>query len=640
MADTLVHRGPDDGGVWSDAEAGIALGHRRLAILDLSPHGAQPMASASGRWEIVYNGEIYTYRALRDELERAGHAPRGGWRGGSDTEVVLASVEAWGVEASLERFEGMFALGLWDRANRALWLARDRMGQKPLYVGRAGSDVVFGSELKALRAHPAFEGAIDPAALDLYLRRGYVPGPLSIYQGVAKLPPGSVLKLDASMSGLDVPALVAQATPYWSATASVAAGVAHPFEGSDAEAEAALAEHLDRAVGMRLVADVPVGALLSGGVDSTAVVAAAQRVAASPVKTFTIGFTEAAYDESGAARAIASHLGTDHTELVVTPSDALAVVPKLPALYDEPFADSSQIPTFIVSELARRSVTVALSGDGGDELFLGYNRHALVPSVWNRVGSVPRSLRRAGAGAVRAVPPGAWERAYGLVHPVLPGGRRVALLGEKLHKLARVVDAENPIGVYRGLVDNGSQAVVLGLAGGALDPLDAAVTSLPSDLSISQRMALLDTLTYLPDDIHVKVDRATMGVSLEARAPFMDHTLAEFAWSLPETMCLRDGVGKWILRRVVERSVPAHLMDRPKAGFGVPIDAWLRGPLREWAEALLDERRLREQGLLDPVPIRSAWDAHLSGRRNEHHALWAVLMFQAWRDSTHVALLH
>ena len=637
MADTLAHRGPDADGVW--AEAGVALGHRRLSILDLSPLGAQPMASASGRWQTVYNGEIYTFAALRDELVRAGKAPEGGFRGGSDTEVLLAAVEAWGVEAALARFEGMFAIALWDRSERVLWLARDRMGQKPLYVGRAGADVVFGSELKALRAHPAFDAALDPAALDLYLRRSYVPGPLSIYRSVRKLPPGTVLRLPLDGADrLSPDALVAGARPYWSAAAGVAAGLASPFGGTDAEAESLLAAHLDRAVGMRLVADVPVGALLSGGIDSTAIVAAAQRVSSAPVKTFTIGFAEAAYDESGAARAVARHLGTDHTELIVTPADALAVVPRLPALYDEPFADSSQIPTFLVSQLARQSVTVALSGDGGDELFLGYNRHAFVPAVWNRAGGIPRPVRRTGARAVRAISPALWDRLYRTVAPALPARARIGFAGEQAHKLARVVDAASALGVYRRLVENGSPTVVRSLRGdapaGTPDPLDAAIAALPPGLGLASQMALLDVLTYLPDDIHVKVDRASMGVGLEARAPFMDHRLAAFAWSLPETLKLRGGVGKWLLRRVVDRSVPPALMDRPKAGFGVPIDAWLRGPLRPWAEDLLDERRLRSEGLLDPAPIRRAWEDHLSGRRNTHHVLWAVLMFQQWNEAT------
>lgn len=618
MSHTLLHRGPDDGGIWVDAEVGIALGHRRLSILDLSPEGHQPMHSVSGRYVIVFNGEIYNFLELRQELEALGHY----FRGHSDTEVMLASFSQWGLERAIERFNGMFAFALWDRQERVLHLGRDRIGEKPLYYGCVGQTFLFGSELKALKAHPRFQAEINRDALALFVRHSCMPAPYSIYKGIYKLPPGTVLtwKGDGDLTVI----------PYWSAKEAAELGVAKPFVGSESEAVARLEALLQEAVALRMVADVPLGAFLSGGIDSSTVVALMQTQSSQPVKTFSIGFYEESYNEAKDAKAVAQHLGTDHTELYVTPEEAIAVIPKLPTLYDEPFSDSSQIPTFLVSQLAKQHVTVSLSGDGGDELFAGYNRYFWGRSIWKKVGWMPQSLRRVAAHTLTTLSPQTWDQLFIGFGSFFPSQLRQRQPGYKLHKLAEILAVDSPESMYRGLVSHWKEPDSLVL--GSLEP----TTTLTNPkkwarlVDFTERMIFLDTVTYLPDDILTKVDRASMGVSLEARVPFLDHRLVEFAWQIPLEMKIRNGQGKWLLRQVLYKYVPQKLIERPKMGFGIPIDDWLRGPLRDWAEALLDEKRLREEGFFNPQLIREKWTEHLSGDRNWPYYLWDVLMFQAW----------
>lgn len=616
MADTLWHRGPDDGGTWADPESGLGLGFRRLAILDLTDAGHQPMHSASGRYVVVFNGEIYNHRELRRDLD-------GPWRGHSDTEVMLAAFTRWGVEEATRRFNGMFAFALWDRERRVLTLGRDRLGEKPLYYGTVGRTFAFGSELKALRAIPGFSATPDRDALALFLRHGYIPAPYSAYQGIAKLPPGHLLDVREGCPG----------TPraYWSAREAAQKGLQEPFQGSRTEAREALHQLLRDAVRLRLEADVPLGAFLSGGIDSSLVVALMQEQRSDPVRTFTIGFAEQGYDEAPHARAVAGHLGTEHTELYVTPDQALAVVPQLARMYDEPFSDSSQIPTHLVSALARRDVTVSLSGDGGDELFGGYSRYAQLDVLWRRLSRVPAPLRRAAAAGVRRVPTRAWDAAFRAAGPVLPPRGRVAQPGGKLHHLAASFGRSTAEDVYLQMVSLWDDPASLVL-GATEHPTALTDRRAGIDADPVLRVMQLDAVSYLPDDILAKVDRAAMAVSLETRVPLLDHRVYELAWSLPADYRYAGGTGKRLLREVLRQYVPDALIDRPKMGFGVPIGSWLRGPLRPWAEELLDERRLRDQGLLDPGPVRAAWEGHLSGAVDEKYRLWAVLLLQAWLE--------
>lgn len=618
MSACLAHRGPDDSGVWVDEMAGLALGFRRLSILDLSPAGHQPMVSHCGRYVITFNGEIYNYLDIRAELEAFGSVE---WRGHSDTEVILAAVARWGVGPALERMGGMFGLAVWDRAERALHIARDRLGEKPLYYGWLDGTFVFASELKALRVHPRWRGEIDRGALVLFLRHGYVPAPYSIYAGIRKLTPGTFLSVRPDGSF--------QETRYWSARDIAERGVAEPFGGSDTEAAETLERLLSRAVGRQMVADVPLGAFLSGGVDSSTVVALMQAQSARPVQTFTIGFREEGHNEAEHAKAVARHLGTDHTELYVTAAEAMNTIPRLPELYDEPFADPSQIPTFLVAQLARRKVTVSLSGDGGDELFGGYNRHFIGRGLWDKFGWLPRSARGAVANAITTMSPAHWNRVLTALMALAPNQLRYANPGEKLHKLALVLGARDPDEIYLGLTSHWNRPASVVLSGA--EPATALTSGNGASLSdFTQRMMFLDLITYLPDDILVKVDRAAMGVSLETRVPMLDHQVVEFAWRAPLSMKIRGGQGKWLLRQVLYKFVPRDLIERPKSGFDVPIGEWLRGPLRSWAEPLLGEARLRREGFFDATLIRNKWNEHLSGRRDWQQPLWNVLMFQAW----------
>jgi len=620
MSISLAHRGPDDEGMWFDERVGVALCHRRLSILDLSPTGHQPMISFDERYVIVFNGEIYNYRDLRKELEQLGRS----FRGSSDTEVILEACSVWGVEGTIPRLWGMFAIALWDRVERQLILARDRLGKKPLYYGQIDGIFMFGSELKALRAHPAFHSEIDRDALALYLRHGYVPAPYSIYKKVRKLPQGylAILRPEGSLI----------LKPYWEARQVIECGLADPSKLSDAEAADELEMLLRDATARRMIADVPLGALLSGGVDSSTVVALMQSQSSRPIKTFTIGFYEDAYNEAEAARKVANHLGTDHTELYVTPNETQAVIPRLAQLYDEPFADSSQIPTFLVCELTRQHVTVGLSGDGGDELFGGYNRYVWAESIWYWLRHVPTPARRCIANLIQSIPPRGWNVAYAAIEPLIPPRLRQRLHGDNLHKLSEWLTVLNEDELYHRAVSQWKkpEEMVIGGREPMTPLLDPSLRQ--SFPNFTERMMYLDLMTYLPDDILVKVDRASMAVSLETRNPLLDHRVVEWVWRLPFSFKNRDGQSKWVLRQVLYRYVPSSLIERPKMGFGIPMDVWLRGPLRDWAESLLEERRLRQEGFFCTELIRHSWDAHLSGRCDEQHRLWIVLMFQAWYE--------
>ncbi len=619
MAEALQHRGPDDKGVWADAEAGIALGFRRLSILDLSPAGHQPMFSFSGRFVIVYNGEIYNCEQLRREL--LNQWPELRFRGHSDTEVMLAAFERWGIESALVRMNGMFAFALWDRSERTLVLARDRFGEKPLYYGSAGGTFLFGSELKSLRVHPAFRGEIDRDAVASYLRFNCIPAPYSIYRSIRKLLPGTVLRYRNGQ-------VTTQA--FWSLRSSVERALLEPFTGSAQQAEDELDGLLRDAVKLRMHADVPLGAFLSGGIDSSVIVALMQAQSERPVRTFSIGFHEEGYNEATDAGAVAQHLGTDHVELYVSSQEAIDLVSRLPEVYDEPFADSSQIPTLLVSQLARRDVTVSLSGDGGDEVFGGYNRYTWGGRVWKKLDGTPRFLRRLAAAGMTAIGPESWDAAFQRMHPLLPKSWRQRMPGYKVHKLAGLLPSESPMEMYAGMASHWSAPERVIAGANTLRPLHM-IEDQWLELPEFERQAIyLDTITYLPNDILVKLDRATMACGLEGRIPFLDPRVVEFAWRLPLQMKVRPNHGKWLLRQVLNRYVPRNLVERPKMGFGVPLDSWLRGPMREWAEALLDPSRLREEGFFDPAAVRVKWNDHLSGRGAWQFHLWDILMFQLW----------
>ena len=632
MGDAVAHRGPDDAGTWTDPEAGVGLAHRRLSIVDLSPQGHQPMHSADGRFVLNYNGEIYNHGELRRELEERGQGPEGGWRGHSDTETLLQAIAAWGLEAAVGRAVGMFAFALWDRKQRVLHLARDRFGEKPLYYGWAGGDFLFGSELKSLRLHPAFDDAIDRDALGLYTARTYVPAPRSIYRGIFKLEPASILSLTLEAAGrpLGEPPRDGERDGvklirYWSYRDVLRRGLAEPI-ASEAEALDELDRALGQAVTGQSVADVPVGAFLSGGIDSSTVCAIYQRHSSRKIRTFSIAFEQAAFNEADFAREVAAHLQTVHSEHLVTVREARDVIPLLPGIYDEPFADSSQIPTFLVSRYAREEVKVALTGDGGDELFAGYNRHFQAPRLWQQLRRVPRPLRAVAGASLGLVPQRLWQQAAGM----LPARHRH--LGAKANKALRLAScAQTFDDVYAAFLDewSGEPSPIIGFRAQAnaldLDLGDGAPDAL--------RIMYCDAVSYLPDDILCKVDRASMAVSLETRVPFLDHRVAEVAARIPLAMKVHGPTGKHILRQLLYRHVPEQLFDRPKAGFAVPVGEWIKGPLRDWAEELLDPARMATEGWFDAGVVRQRWADHLSGRRDSTPALWAVLMFQAWLDN-------
>jgi asparagine synthase (glutamine-hydrolysing) len=614
MALSIAHRGPDDSGAWADVQAGIALGHRRLSIIDLSAAGHQPMHSDGGRFVMTFNGEIYNHLELRSEL--GGIA----WRGYSDTETLLAGFNAWGVEATLKKSVGMFAIALWDRQTQTLTLVRDRFGEKPLYYGWVNGAFVFGSELKALRAYPGFANPLNREALAQFMRFAYVPAPLSIYQEIFKLEPGCLLTMGGLSSTVRNDSLKIRC--WWALANVVQAGQQNQIT-DEVEAVGELEQCLAKAVQLQSLADVPLGAFLSGGVDSSTIVALMQQQATRLVKTFTVGFEEAGFDESPYAKAVAQHLGTDHSELIVSSVEAQAVIPQLPEIYDEPFADSSQIPTYLVCKAARQHVTVALSGDAGDELFGGYNRYFWGSRIWNRLAWIPYPVRQVLGKALTVVPATKWDGLGGKLAVVRPG--------EKLNKLGRAIKGvRNLDDLYMSLVSEWQDpAIVVRGVGGESD----APIYVPANLSAAERMMYLDSVSYLPGDILCKVDRAAMATRLETRAPFLDHRVAEMAWRLPLNMKIRCNQGKWALRQVLCKYVPSEIIDRPKAGFSMPIGQWLRGPMRDWAEALLDAQRLQREGYFYPAPIRTKWTEHLSGRRDHTSSLWTVLMFQAWLEA-------
>lgn len=619
MRDSLLHRGPDDAGCWLDAEAGIALGHRRLSILDPTPAGHQPMVSESGRYVLAFNGEIYNHMDIRHQLIRTGKVA---WRGHSDTESLLAAIECWGLERTLKASVGMFALAVWDRQQKILLLARDRIGEKPLYYGWQGESILFGSELKSLRKHPDFCGEMNRDVLHLYLQNGYIPSPYSIYCGIYKLPPGTIVKLSSQAPR----GKLSDPIPYWSLQQVITQGAFNRFTGDELQAIDGLEACLSRAVKEQCVSDVPLGAFLSGGVDSSTIVALMQANSSKRIKTFTVGFNEDQCNEAAYAKAVASHLGTDHTEIYISPADAMSVIPNLPSMYDEPFGDSSQIPSFLISRVAREQVSVALSGDGGDELFGGYERYphtCELNSTFSRVPRLARSLIGTGLGMLP-------EASLDFTLGCLFAGKGAPSVGARVKMFSQLMLADSDEQFYQAKMSQWKM------------PFDVLVNEHNPEViknrtfkrliegGIYERMMYVDTMSYLPDDILVKMDRAGMANSLETRMPMLDHRLVEFAWSLPLSYKTSPVQSKWLLRQVLFRHVPRKLIERPKVGFAIPVDTWIKGPLRDWAEELLSEHCLRQGGIFNPIPIRRRWNDHISGRYDSHGILWPILMFQAW----------
>lgn len=623
MTAALAHRGPDDSGVWSNARHHIALGHRRLSIIDLTAEGHQPMRSASGRYVIAYNGEIYNFGELRRELGLAGNR----FRGRSDTEIILAGFDEWGIDAAIRKFTGMFAIALWDTREHELLLIRDRVGKKPLYFGFIGGSLAFASELKAIRCVPGFTAEIDRNAIAAFLRHNYVPAPRSIYRDIQKLEAGSIARFRVKPEETRLIGIHRYWRPLDSGT------LMKRFSGGLDDAVEELETLLRDATATRMVADVPLGAFLSGGIDSSLVVAMMKSTSSLPIRTFTIGFSEQDFNEAEHARSIAQHLGTEHTEIYITAQDALNVIPRLPHIYDEPFADSSQIPTILVCEATRKSVTVALSGDGGDESFCGYSRYVWWRDLWSGVSRLPRFSRTVAARILANTPTRFWDAGLTVCRPLLPRHLREEVNGERLRNLADVFSIDSPEAMYRRIVSHYKRPELIVREAREPDSILNDVTGLRDLDRLTEHMMFLDTMTYLPDDILVKVDRASMAVALEVRAPLLDHRVLEFAARLPFHWKLNGRVGKWILKKILYKHVPRGLVDRPKAGFSVPIASWLRGPLRHWAEDLLSEQRLANEGYFDPGPIRRVWREHLEGRSNWHYHIWDILMFQAWLRS-------
>ena len=628
MNSAIIHRGPDSNNVWQDKNSGIIFGHQRLSILDLSTAGNQPMVSNSGRYIITYNGEIYNHLEIRKELNKINLNIK--WKSNNDTETLLEALEFWGIEKTLKKIVGMFAFGLWDKKNRSLILVRDRIGEKPLYFGWQGKGdskvFLFGSELKALKVHPEFSREINRDAIALQLRHNYIPDPYSIYKDIYKLLPGHYLELtedNLKKNFLPTPKI------YWSLTKSAIYGNSNQLTQSDENIQSELENRLKLSVKQRMISDVPLGAFLSGGIDSSTIVALMQSQSSHPIKTFTIGFNEDDYNEAQHAKKIAKHLGTDHTELYISSKTTMEVIPKLSTIYDEPFSNNSQIPSFLLSQLAKKDVKVALSGDGGDELFCGYNRYMSTNNWSKKFNSVPISLRKILAYAVKLISQKNWNKLFKL----LPGLNQHINYGHKIHKGAKALEANTLSDLYYILISHWQ------------NPTEVVTNSKESQTFLSefkpellnfnnhQKMMMLDLITYLPNSILVKVDRASMASSLEARVPFLDHELIEYSWKIPHSLKFRNGKGKWILRQILNNYVPKNLTERPKMGFGIPLGSWLRGPLRDWAENLLNEKRLTQEGYFNAKLIRNKWHEHLSNKYNWQHDLWNVLMFQAWIDT-------
>lgn len=616
MTDAIRHRGPDAEGSFLSEGYGIGLGHRRLSIIDLSPNGAQPMTSHTGRFVIVFNGEIYNFADIRNELETKGHK----FRGSSDTEVMLAAFEQWEIYEAIPKFNGMFAFALWDNEKRKLYLCRDRLGVKPLYYGEFGRAFVFGSEIKSLLVHPNAEKNIDPTAVTHFMRFGYVPSSLSIFKNIRKLSPGTVLTISNSESGFSF-----EKSRYWSATVSALSQTEHSDDPASLVSQ--LHTLLRDSVKLRMIADVPLGAFLSGGIDSSTIVGIMQEYSSKPVRTFSIGFSEIGYNEAPEAKLVAEHLRTNHTELYLTPEETRSIIPELPKLYDEPFGDISAIPTYLVSKLAREHVTVSLSGDGGDELFLGYSRYHGTKAIWQLLRFMSPKMRKVFGHWIGSTSTSTWDKTFNILQKVLPENLKVKFPGDRLHRLARRMDATDFPSLYRNAISHWPRGTVLGDDHRILPFLEG---SLEEKLDSFSYMSLYDLITYLPDDILVKLDRASMAHGLEAREPLLDYRIVEFALRLPTNVKIRGNESKWILRRILEQYVPKTLTDRPKMGFGVPVDSWLRGPLRAWAEELILSDRLKNQNIFDPKIIRSHWNDHIDGRANHMYLLWDILMFQAW----------
>lgn len=622
----ISHRGPDNNGVWNDSGSGIVMGHQRLSIIDLSAAGLQPMKSSSGRFILTYNGEIYNHLEIRREIENKLNIK---WRSNSDTETLLEAIDLWGVKETLKKIVGMFAFGLWDKKTRTLTLVKDRLGEKPLYFGWQGKGVnqvfLFGSEIKALKKHPSFEGVINQDAIALQLRHNCIPAPNSIYKDIFKLLPGNYLQLnEKDLKNGFLPS----SKPYWSLVSTAINGTREPLTSNIEDIKKELEQLMKASIKQQMISDVPLGAFLSGGVDSSTIVAMMQKLSSRPIKTFTIGFDEQNYNEANYAKEVSQHLGTDHTEINVSSQQALDVIPKLPTLYDEPFSDSSQIPTFLISELAKKHVTVSLSGDGGDELFCGYNRYLKSNTLWKNFSLLPLPVRKGLGLLIQSIPPLKWDK----LSKILPNLNRYPNFGDKMHKVASIMNSRDLSDVYFRLVSHWLNPNEVVLNGKEPDTFLTGFKPKFAELTNQQEMMALDCITYLPDDILVKIDRAAMATSLETRCPFLDHRIVEYIWKIPQVYKLRNGQSKWILREILYKYVPKRLIERPKMGFAAPIDTWLRGPLKDWAESLLNETKLRQEGYLNADIIRKKWNEHLSGKKNWQYHLWNILMFQAWHN--------